>query len=71
MRVLLALTLLAAASCQSADSAPIYDADGILLAGVACPEFSAKNSEGQVVTQESLLGKRTVLWFYPKAATPG
>jgi len=71
MRVVLALTLLFASSCQSADSAPTFDADGILLAGVACPEFSAKNSDGEIVTRESLLGKRTILWFYPKAATPG
>lgn len=35
------------------------------------PPFSAEATSGVTVTQESLLGRFTVLYFYPKDATPG
>ncbi|PCJ53167.1 MAG: hypothetical protein COA70_09545 [Planctomycetota bacterium] len=71
MRYLLLLPLLALASCQSLTPAATHDADGVLLAGAACPDFTATDSTGHLVTRADLLGQRTVLWFYPKAATPG
>jgi cytochrome oxidase Cu insertion factor (SCO1/SenC/PrrC family) len=39
--------------------------------GVAFPDFSLASHDGQLVTQADLRGSRTVIWFYPKAATPG
>ena len=39
--------------------------------GTTLPDFSLLDHMGNTVTKEYLLGKRTVLWFYPKAATPG
>ena len=71
MRCLHLLPLLALAGCQSAAPVVTHDADGVLLAGVMCPEFTAKDADGRTVTRADLLGQRTVLWFYPMAATPG
>lgn len=39
--------------------------------GTTLPEFSLQDHLGNTVTRADLLGKRTVLWFYPKADTPG
>lgn len=35
------------------------------------PAFSVEDQDGQLVTNLSLLGKKTVLYFYPKDSTPG
>lgn len=35
------------------------------------PEFSAVTDQGATITRDDLLGSTTVLWFYPKADTPG
>jgi len=35
------------------------------------PAFSVEDQDGQLVTNESLKGKKTVLYFYPKDSTPG
>lgn len=35
------------------------------------PDFSLKDAEGNTVSLSDLLGKRTVLYFYPKDSTPG
>lgn len=43
----------------------------MLQPGNPCPEFTALDCEGDPVTVEELRGKRAVLWFYPKADTPG
>lgn len=40
-------------------------------APVPAPVFSVVNQDGQPRTQQDLLGKPTVLWFYPAAATYG
>jgi len=42
-----------------------------LKPGDAAPDFSLKDQEGRKVTLGSLSGKRVVLFFYPKADTPG
>lgn len=34
-------------------------------------DFSVMNSQGEEVTLESLLGQKTILYFYPKDDTPG
>ena len=35
------------------------------------PTFSVVDQNGETVTQEQLLGKKTVIYFYPKDSTPG
>ena len=35
------------------------------------PTFSVVDQNGEAVTQEQLLGKKTVIYFYPKDSTPG
>ena len=42
-----------------------------LKAGDAAPDFTLKDQTGKAVTLSSLRGKRVVLYFYPKADTPG
>jgi peroxiredoxin Q/BCP len=39
--------------------------------GDPAPAFSLSADEGSVVTSEGLLGKRYVIYFYPKDDTPG
>jgi thioredoxin-dependent peroxiredoxin len=39
--------------------------------GAAAPDFELPASGGRTVTSKSLLGKPFVLYFYPKADTPG
>jgi peroxiredoxin Q/BCP len=39
--------------------------------GEAAPEFSAPDHRGQPVSLAGLRGKYVVLWFFPKADTPG
>ncbi len=43
----------------------------MLKVGDAAPEFSLQDQDGNTVTLESLKGKKTLVWFYPKASTPG
>lgn len=40
-------------------------------AGQAAPDFTLDNHRGERVTLSSLAGSPVVLWFYPKADTPG
>ena len=35
------------------------------------PAWEAPDQDGRPVRSRDLAGKRYVLWFYPKAATPG
>ena len=37
----------------------------------AAPEFSVSNQEGAAISLSQLKGQWVVLWWYPKAATPG
>ena len=43
----------------------------MLNKGDAAPDFSVKDHLGNPVTLAELRGKTVVLWFYPKADTPG
>jgi peroxiredoxin Q/BCP len=43
----------------------------MLKAGDAAPEFSVPDHAGKTHTLKDYQGKRLVLWFYPKADTPG
>ena len=42
-----------------------------LKEGQKAPEFTAKDQEGNEVTLSQFLGKKVVLYFYPKDDTPG
>ena len=46
-------------------------AESLLKAGDRAPSFKAVNERGESVSLESLRGKITVLYFYPKDDTPG
>lgn len=39
--------------------------------GNKMPEFSAPDQNGNIISSGSLTGKKTVIYFYPKASTPG
>lgn len=43
----------------------------MLAEGISAPEFSAQDQNGQTVTLAGLKGKWIVMWWYPKASTPG
>ncbi len=40
-------------------------------AGTPFPEFALQDHRGATVTKADLLGRTSVIWFYPKASTPG
>ena len=43
----------------------------MLEIGMKAPDFTLKNKDGEDFTLSSLLGKKVVLYFYPKDNTPG
>ena len=43
----------------------------LLKVGDQAPQFNLKNQDGVNVSLEDLKGKRFILWFSPKASTPG
>ncbi len=44
---------------------------GLLEVGSEAPDFQVKDHTGKDVKLSNLRGKTVVLWFYPKADTPG
>jgi peroxiredoxin Q/BCP len=51
--------------------APAADPEKLLKPGDPFPGWSLKDQTGAPVTSQSLAGKPYLLWFYPKAQTPG
>ena len=43
----------------------------MLNVGDTAPDFSGKDHEGKTVSLKDFKGKTVVMWFYPKADTPG
>lgn len=43
----------------------------MLEVGQPFPPFSLSDQNGFTVTNENLLGEKSVLFFYPKDSTPG
>lgn len=43
----------------------------MLNVGDQAPDFTVKTHTGESVTLSDLKGKKVVMWFYPKADTPG
>jgi len=42
-----------------------------LKIGDKAPEFILKNQDGRLISLKDYLGKKVILFFYPKASTPG
>jgi len=43
----------------------------MLQPGDEAPDFEVRDHHGNTVRLRDLRGKKVVLWFYPKADTPG
>ena len=43
----------------------------MLQVGDKMPSFAAADETGKMVTNKDLIGKKTVIYFYPKDSTPG
>tara|TARA_B100000945_G_scaffold313632_1_gene310007 strand:- start:142 stop:276 length:135 start_codon:yes stop_codon:yes gene_type:complete len=43
----------------------------LLDVGAKAPSFSVPDHNGEIVSLSDLAGKKVVLWFFPKASTPG
>ena len=43
----------------------------LLEVGNNAPDFSLSNQHEEIISLSDLKGKKVVLWFYPKANTPG
>ncbi len=43
----------------------------MLAIGDPAPEFEVEDHSGRSVRLSALRGKKVLLWFYPKADTPG
>lgn len=43
----------------------------MLIQGTKAPDFTLADKDGRLVTLSSFLGKKVVLYFYPKDNTPG
>src|SRR5882672_3738083 len=50
---------------------PLKQEKNMVKVGDVAPAFKVKNHKGQDVELSKLKGKTVVLWFYPKADTPG
>ena len=45
--------------------------NNLLNIGDNAPEFTLPNYNGENVTLSNLKGKNIIIWFFPKASTPG
>ena len=43
----------------------------LLKIGDQAPEFNLQNQNGEIISLGDLKGQHFILWFYPKASTPG
>jgi peroxiredoxin Q/BCP len=64
-----AVVVLGVVACRTV--APAADPTKLLQPGDAFPAWSLRDQTGATVTSQSLAGKPYLLWFYPKAQTPG
>src|SRR5262245_59353114 len=51
--------------------ATVAHADDLLQPGTAFPRWELPDQTGATVSSSTLAGKPYLLWFYPKAMTPG
>lgn len=43
----------------------------LIATGTDAPDFSLPNQDGKTVTKDDFAGRYVLLWWYPKADTPG
>jgi peroxiredoxin Q/BCP len=43
----------------------------MLEPGIAAPDFTAPDQDGNAVSLADFAGKWVAMWWYPKASTPG
>jgi len=43
----------------------------MLKVGDKAPDFSLQNQNGEIVSLSDFKGKNVLIWFFPKASTPG
>ncbi len=43
----------------------------LLPVGAPAPDFRVPDHDGRMVSLSDFRGRRVLLWFYPKASTPG
>ncbi|MBT5782198.1 MAG: redoxin domain-containing protein [Candidatus Marinimicrobia bacterium] len=43
----------------------------MLEIGEKAPDFTLEDQDGKSVSLTDFLGKKVLVWFYPKASTPG
>jgi len=43
----------------------------MLKKGTKAPDFTLKNQDGSSISLSDYKGQKVLLWFYPKASTPG
>jgi peroxiredoxin Q/BCP len=49
----------------------VFGGKRMLKVGDPAPDFEARDHQGNTVRLHDLRGKKVILWFYPKADTPG
>ncbi len=49
----------------------LFGKSSMLKAGDPAPDFSVEDHLGNTVTLDDLKGRRVLLWWFPKADTPG
>jgi len=48
-----------------------FNTGNVLKVGDAAPDFSLKDQDGTIQKLSDYRGKRVVVYFFPKAGTPG
>ena len=43
----------------------------MLEVGTKAPDFTLPDQNGDIISISDFLGKKVVLWFFPRASTPG
>jgi peroxiredoxin Q/BCP len=43
----------------------------LLKIGYKAPEFKLPDADENIISLNDLLGKKIILWFFPRASTPG
>ena len=43
----------------------------MLEVGTKAPDFTLEDQDGTRISLDQFLGQKILLWFYPKASTPG
>jgi len=43
----------------------------LLKQGDKAPDFTLPDADGKMISLSDFKGKKVILWFFPKASTPG